>query len=285
MRVVDTRVYALLNISIIGQSTVSTGNPHGELLEMRYVNPKLAIRTVEENRESILGIKIRLSESITGPNDLRALAIAREVCDAVKLPLMVHIGGSYSPVPKMMPLLRRGDVITHSFRGGDGGILDEHNRVHREVRAATERGVHLDIGHGAGGFSFRTADVVFPQGLMPGTISSDVHQFNVNGPVFDLPTTLSKFLLLGMSVEDVIRRVTLNPSRIFAFPAGAGSLKPGSVADAAVFDLREGKFDFVDSMGEHRTGERKLAPVASIKAGRLYGAASIPVVPTLPEPG
>ena len=278
MRVVDTRVYALLNISVVGQSTLTQGNMHGELLEMRFVNPKLAIRTIEENRDSILGVKIRLTSNITGPNDLNALALAREAADAVKLPLMVHIGGSYSPVPKIVEMLKKGDVITHSFRGGDGGILDARDRVLPEVRAAIDRGVHLDIGHGAGGFSFRTAGVVFPQGILPGTISSDVHQFNVNGPVFDLPTTLSKFLMLGMSLEDVIRRVTLNPSRIFAFPQGTGSLKPGSIADIAVFDLREGSFDYVDSMGEHRTGNRRLLPVASIRAGIIYGNSAIPVV-------
>ena len=277
MRVVDTRVFALLNISVVGQSTLSNDNPYGELLDLRFVNTKLAIKTIEANRDVILGVKIRLTENITGPNDLRALEMAREAADAVALPLMVHIGGSHSPVPDILSRLKKGDVITHSFRGGPGGIIDERDRVIPDVKKAVERGVLLDVGHGAGSFSFRTAEKVFPQGYLPGTISSDVHQFNVNGPVFDLPTVLSKFLLLGLSIEEVLRRATANPAGAFKFPAGTGSLEIGSTADIAVFELREGNFEFTDAMREKRNGQRKLIPVASIKAGRVYGNAWLPV--------
>jgi dihydroorotase len=278
MRVVDTRVYALLNISLVGQSTLSNENPYGELLDLRFVNTKLAIKTIEANRDVILGVKIRLTENIAGANDLRALEMAREAADAVGLPLMVHIGGSHSPVSAIVSRMKKGDVITHSFRGGAGGILDEKDRVIPDVRKAVERGVLLDVGHGAGSFSFRTAEKVFPQGLLPGTISSDVHQFNVNGPVFDLPSVLSKFLVLGLSLEEVLRRATSNPAAAFKFPPGTGSLEVGSTADVAVFELREGDFEFTDAMREKRTGHRKLVPVASIKAGRVYGNAWLPVV-------
>jgi len=129
INVVDTRVYALLNISVVGQSTLSTDNPYGELLDLRYANPKLAIRTIENNRDVILGVKIRLTRNIAGDHDLAALKLAREAADAVQLPLMVHIGGSYSPLKDILALLKKGDVITHSFRGGEGGILDDNGPV------------------------------------------------------------------------------------------------------------------------------------------------------------
>jgi dihydroorotase len=125
INVADTRVYALLNISVVGQSTLSTDNPHGELLDLRYANPKLAIRTIEQNRDVILGVKVRLTRSIAGDHDLEALKLAREASDAVRLPLMVHIGGTRSPLPAILGMLKKGDVITHSFRGSPGGILDE----------------------------------------------------------------------------------------------------------------------------------------------------------------
>lgn len=141
-------------------------------------------------------------------------------------------------------------------------------------------GVHLDIGHGAGSFSFDTAEKALRQELLPGTISSDVHQFNVNGPVFDLATTLSKFLHLGMKLEQVIERATSNPAGTFGFPKGLGTLREGSEADVAVFSLAEGRFEFTDSVGAKRTGTRKLVPVATVKTGRIYGSASIPVVTT-----
>jgi dihydroorotase len=278
INVVDTRVYALLNISVVGQSTLSDDNPHGELLDLRYANPKLAIRTIEQNRDVILGVKIRLTRNIAGDHDLQALHLAREASDAVKLPLMVHIGGSYSPLDAILGVLKKGDVITHSFRGGQGGILDGNGRVLPSVRSAVARGVNLDIGHGAGSFSFDTAEKALKQELLPGTISSDVHQFNVNGPVFDLVTTLSKFLHLGLTLEQVIERATANPARTFGFPKGLGTLREGSEADIAVLSIAEGDFDFVDALRVHRIGHRKLVPAATVKAGRIYGSASIPVV-------
>jgi dihydroorotase len=175
-------------------------------------------------------------------------------------------------------MLKRGDVITHSFRGGDGGILDAKGRVLAEVTAAVGRGVRLDVGHGAGSFSFDTAEKALKQGVMPGTISSDVHQYNVNGPVFDLATTLSKFLHLGLTLEQVIERATSNPAATFGFPKGLGTLNEGAEADIAVFTLAEGDFEFTDALGEKRMGHRRLVPAATVKAGRIYGSASIPVV-------
>jgi dihydroorotase len=277
VRMVETRVYALLNISVVGQSTLSDGNPFGELLDLRYANPKLAIRTIEQNRDVILGVKVRLSKSIAGENDLRALGLAKEAANAVGLPLMVHIGGTYSPLPKILAMLKPGDLVTHSFHGREGGILDERDRILLEVRRAVESGILLDVGHGAGSFAFRTAEKAFSQNVRPGTISSDVHQGNVNGPVYDLATTLSKFLHLGMSIEEVIRRATANPAKALSFPSGTGSLKEGSVADIAVFELREAPWEMVDSMGEKRPGKWRLKPIATVKAGRVYGNSVIPV--------
>jgi len=132
----ETRVYALLNISVVGQSTLSDDNPWGELLDLRYANPKLAIRTIERNRDVILGMKVRLTRNIAGDHDLAALRLAREAAEAVNLPLMAHIGDTASPLPAILRELRPGDVITHSFHGRAGGILDGQGRVLPEVRKA-----------------------------------------------------------------------------------------------------------------------------------------------------
>ena len=122
-----------------------------------------------------------------------------------------------------------------------------------------------------------TAEKAMRQQLLPGTISSDVHQYNVNGPVFDLVTTLSKFLSLGMTLEQVIARATTNPAKPLAFREKLGTLREGAVADVAVFSLEEGRFEFTDSLGARRTGNRQMVPVATMKSGRIYGSASIPV--------
>jgi len=278
IQVVDTRVYALLNISVVGQSTLSPDNPWGELLDIRYANPKLAVKTIEANRDVIVGVKIRLTENIAGRHDMQALALAREAADAVKLPLMVHIGGSFSTLPKILELMKPGDVITHTYRAGAGGILDDRMRVLNEVRRAVERGVRLDVGHGAGSFGWKVAEAATKQDLWPGTISSDVHQYNVNGPVFDLATTLAKFLHLGLKLEEVVARATVNPAATFGFGKGIGTLKPGSEGDVAIFALEEGDYEFRDAQGESRIGHRRLIPVATVKGGRLYGSSTIPVV-------
>lgn len=276
INVADTRILALLNISVVGQSTLSQDNPWGELLDLRYANTELAARTIERHRDVIVGVKVRLTRNIAGRHDLEVLRRAREAADAAGLPVMVHIGGSHSPLPEILKLVQPGDVITHSFRGGDGGILDEQGRVLEEVLEKVAAGVHLDIGHGAGSFSFDTAEQALEQGLSPGTISSDVHQFNVHGPVFDLATTVSKFLHLGLTLEEAVRRVTLNPARTFGALQELGTLREGAEADIAVLSLRRGRFTLTDAHGQTRVGRRMLLPVATVKSGQLYGQATFP---------
>jgi len=278
INVVDTRVVALLNISVVGQSTLSPDNPWGELVDLRLANPKLAIKTIEQNRDVIVGVKIRMTENIAGRHDLEALKMAREAADAVNLPLMVHIGGSFSALPKILAMMKRGDLITHTYRQGPGGILDDRMRVLPEVRRAVDGGIRLDVGHGAGSFAWQVAEAATKQDLWPGTISSDVHQYNVHGPVLDLATTLSKFLHLGMKLEDVVARATVNPASAFGALRGLGTLREGSEGDVAVFRLVEGDFVLTDSVKQTRVVQRRLMPVATVKAGRIYGSASIPVV-------
>lgn len=277
IEVARTRVYALLNISVVGQSTFSLDNPWGELMDLRNANPKLAIRTIEKNRDVILGIKIRLAKNMSGDHDLEALRLAREAADAVRLPLMVHIDRAFSPLKDILALLKKDDVVTHCFRSGEGGIMDAQDRILPEVRSAAERGVHMDVGHGASSFSFHTAGKALEQEFLPGTISSDVHQFNFNGPVFDLATTLSKFLCLGLPLEQVVRLATANPARTLGFPLALGTLREGAEADVAVFDLAEGNFEFVDSDKQKRIGRQKLVPVATVKSGQIYGSAASPI--------
>ena len=168
-------------------------------------------------------------------------------------------------------------MITHCFVGGSGGILDERGRVLSDVRKAVARGVRLDVGHGRGSFSFDVAEKALREDVLPGTISSDLHQFNVHGPVFDLATTLSKFMCLGLTTNQVIERAATNPAHTLGFPKGLGTLREGAEADVAVFSLAEGSFEFVDGLGQKKWGNLRLVPVATLKAGKLYGSASIPV--------
>jgi dihydroorotase len=155
-------------------------------------------------------------------------------------------------------LLRPGDILTHCFTGGNHRLLTEDGRLAPLARELQERGVILDIGHGAGSFSYRVAEVALAEGVLPDVISSDIHQLSVQGPMFDLPTTLSKFLNLGMGLADVIDRATRRPAAAMRRP-DLGTLRVGSPADVAIFRVDTGDFTFHDVEMSPRTGEQRLA--------------------------
>ena len=264
-----TRIRALLHVVSIGMVAGSTPNM-GELEDLRYCDPKLAAKVAGENKDLIVGFKIRFSKQYTGPNDLEGMKRARAAADEAGLPLMIHIGGSYTPLKEFLALMHKGDVVTHSFNSHPNGLLDASGKLVPEVLEARQRGVLIDVGHGAGSFSFDVMEKCLAQQFLPDTISSDLYSANINSPVYDLPTTLSKFLLLGLGLSDVVERATLRASRVFNFGAEIGTLKPGAESDIGVFELQEGEFTFADSDGKTRTGRQKLAPVTTVKGGRLF---------------
>lgn len=167
-------------------------------------------------------------------------------------------------------MLREGDILTHTFHGRGHPIVDGEGNVLPVVRAARERGVVLDVGHGLRSFSFPVMQRVLEQGVLPTTISSDLHAHDLEGPVFDQATTLSKFLMLGLYLDDVIDRSTAVPARIMGMEEEIGTLREGAEGDVAVWDLREGEFTFEDSYGNTMTGHRKLEPVVTLKAGKVF---------------
>ena len=264
-----TRIRALLHAVSIGMVAGSTPDM-GELEDLRYCDPKLAAQVAGENRDLIVGFKIRFSSKYTGPNDLEGMRRARAAADEAGLPIMIHIGGSYSPLKDFLTLMKKGDVVTHSFNSHPNGLLDSSGKVAPEVLEARQRGVLFDVGHGAGSFSFDVMEQCLKQGFTPDTISSDLYSANVNGPVYDLLTTLSKFLLLGFSLPDVIARATINSSKVFNFGANIGTLQPGAEADVSVLELKEGEFTFTDSDGKSRLGRHQLVAAATVRGGSVF---------------
>src|SRR5581483_3516167 len=263
----QTRIRALLHLVAIGMVAGSTPNM-GELEDLRYCDPQLAVKVATENKDLIVGFKIRFSEKYTGPNDLEGMRRARAAADEAGLPLMIHIGGSYTPLKEFLALMKKGDVVTHSFNSHPHGLLDEAGKLRPEALEARQRGVLFDVGHGAGSFSFEVIEKCLEQKFLPDTISSDLYSANIGGPVFDLPTTLSKFLLLGLSLPEVIERATAIPSQVFKFGASIGTLKQGAEADVSVLDLRDSDFTFTDSDGKTRWSKQKLTPVFTVRGGQ-----------------
>ena len=263
------RVFALLNLSSIGLVA-----PTWEFANPDYWDVDLAAKIVEANRDLILGIKARIDRNTTRGVGVRPLERARELADRVGLPLMVHVGWGPPTIDEVAAYLRPGDILTHCFTGGDMRILGEDGRVLPVIRDLQERGLILDIGHGTGSFSFAVAEAMLEQGVLPDTISSDIHQLAVQGPMYDLPTTLSKFLALGMSLPEVIERATARPAAAIRRP-DLGTLRVGSVADIALWRLEEGDFVFHDVGMDERRGTQRLVNTLTLVDGQ--------VLPRLPE--
>lgn len=269
IEVSDTRILATLNISTQGMLSRHIG----ELELLEYADVDRCCRTIDAHRDLILGVKVRLTrDSVVSQRcGLEPLHRARAAADAAGLPIMVHPNGAWADsIDEVLALMQAGDLLTHSFHGHACGILDEDGRVRPAVMEAVQRGVLLDVGHGAGSFSWAVVEAALEQGLVPHTISSDLHTGNLHGPVYDLATVVGKFLHLGMSLDDALRRVTSVPAGVIGMEGQLGTLAAGAEGDAVVFELREGQFQFQDAHRETRTARQKLEPVTVVKGGRVY---------------
>jgi dihydroorotase len=253
-------VFALLNLSSIGliAQTWELSNPD-------YWDVELAAEVVERNRDVILGIKARIDCNTCRGVGIVPLERARELADRVGLPLMTHIGNGPPTIQEVLALLRPGDILTHCCTGGDMKVVGEDGHTLAQLRELHEAGVVLDVGHGTGSFAFGTAEAMLADGIPPDVISSDIHQTARQGPAFDLPTTMAKFLALGMSMEDVIACTTVNPAK--AVGLEAGTLSVGAAADIALFRIDEGEFWLYDvGMNEKRV-DRMLVNTATFVDG------------------
>src|ERR1700682_3003 len=261
-----TRIYALVDIGARGTLLGLIGN----YANLDWVNAQLTARAAETNKPDVVGIKVRLSKEITGSNDLEIFKRALEAAKLSHLPLMVHVGDSYSPLPEILRQMRKGDVLTHCFTGRPHGPLDANGKIIPEILDCRQRGILFDVGDGGPHLDLDVAEKCLQQNFLPDTIGTDLGGLSYNGPVYDLVTEVSKFLLLGLSLDQVIERVTLRPTRMFNFGTELGSLRPGTVADISILEVREGSFLFTDSTGKKRTGKQKLQSAATVRAGKLY---------------
>jgi dihydroorotase len=262
---VDTNVLAFLNLSVLGMITPLAG----ELEDLRYADAGAAVKAAREHSDVIVGLKVRVDGKVVGESALPALRIGRAVADELGVPIMVHILGVSDPLPEILALLSHGDVVTHCFHGGWNGVLTGNGRLVEGVKEATERGVLFDVGHGAGSFAFSVARRALDAGLVPDTISSDLHAYNVNGPVGDLVTTLSKMLYLGLGLDDVLARATSRAAAAIGRYPSLGTLGVGTTADIAVLELQEGSFRFEDSTERSVQGKQRLEPRHVMSRGRV----------------
>lgn len=253
----EPRILAYIHVSFAGIYAFSKRIMVGESSDMRLMSPADAVEIASANRDTIVGIKVRVGRNASGTSGVAPLDIARQVAEELSMPMMVHIDEPPPTYEDVLERLRPGDTLTHCFRPFPNSPITGQGAVKTAVLEARKRGVLFDVGHGMGSFSFKVARAMLDAGFMPDTISSDVHSLNLEGPVFDQATTLSKFLCLGTPLTDVIRATTANVATAIRRP-DLGTLRPGSAGDATIFTVGDGNFPYTDSTGERMTGNKRI---------------------------
>jgi dihydroorotase len=255
------RARFLINISRLGT------HPTGELNDINNADIGLTRGMIAKHRDYIVGVKARLSKSVAGNNDLEGLRRAQAA--AGHLPVMIHIGQSVSPMRAILPLLKRGDIVTHMYAPDPSSIFDEKGNVLPEVLAAKRRGIVFDFGNGVSDhFNWETVELGMKAGFQPDTISTDWNAMSRTTGVVDFPNVMSKFLMFGMPLDQIVARATLAPARVFPAFSDRGTLNVGAPADVAVLELKDGNFQFVDNYKGTKTGKQCLFPVASVMGGK-----------------
>ncbi len=268
-RSVRTRARAFVNLSAIGITATSRG---GELSHFPYADPEGCARTISENRDLAIGVKLRYGPGLVWEYTTEPVKLARRTAAMAGVPMMIHITDTPIPLPDILACLAPGDIVTHCFHGGDHGIMGpEKQLILKEVTEAQRYGIIFDCAHGRGGhFNFPLIEKALDQGFLPDTISTDLtFTTATRGPVFDLLTTMSKLMHFGVGLDDVVLRATATPAKIAGLDGIVGTLRPGANADIAVVELRDGNFELRDTHNNTVTAKRRLFCHMTLKEGRV----------------
>ena len=270
MRDSQTRLYAFVHLCATGLTSLTARV--GELQNLAFAQTDRAIRCIGDNPEQTLGVKVRIDHRATGEaNALPALKMAREVADATQSRMMVHVSGTPVPLERLLEYMRPGDVATHILNGYAHNVLDGNGRIRDGVREARERGVVLDVGHAGVHFDLNVARAAVSQEFWPDTLSTDIHNPPPDRVVYDLLGVMSTFLALEMPLEAVIASVTSKAAAAIGKPE-LGSLRVGNPGDAAVLELQEGEFNFVDAVGNEVPAGQRLHTMLTVRGGRRWRA-------------
>ena len=261
-----TRIFALINIESQGMIEYARANQKWPSLitgrDEMFINIEGTLEVIRRNRDVILGIK-------WAHHGLEGVKLARKAADEAGCLLMAENHHQ----PETLKYMKKGDIITHLYHGikieQHDGLLDADGKVQPEFFKAAKRGVVFDVGHGARSFRWPVAEKGIEQGIRPHTISTDIHAESFNGPAYDMPTTMSKFLHLGLSLEEVVEASTAKPAEVIGKKGEIGTLRPGACGDVTVLKMLEGKFPLLDVEGEGRICRRLLKAVRVVRNGEI----------------
>ena len=243
--------------------------PDGDTKDLALADVAAARAAIASHRDFVVGIKARLSSDVAGQNDYDVLKRAQEAAGPSGIPVMIHMGQTASPLTRLLPILKRGDIVTHMFAPAPNGILDDTGRLLPVVIEARRRGVWFDVGNGRlGHVRWDVVDAVMKQRFWPDAISTDWNPMSRTNGVVDIANCMSKFLGYGMSVTDVIACNTVNAAKMFPAFKDRGTLAVGASADLTILELRDGAFEFLDNYDNKITGKQRLFAVGTILGGK-----------------
>lgn len=300
-----TRVFAFVNISGIGLTAQNF-----EVTNPEYCNVSILKKAIDAHRDITVGIKIRMGTS-GGATDLIPLERARRAADELGLPIMLHISVAPPAIKTTLEYLKPGDILTHSLTGHSMKVIDDRGTILPEAKKALDEGLLMDLGHGAGSFSFNTAEALAGQNIWPDFVSTDLHTMSIHGanliqhpadqehddaapieyqvkgdgrPVFDLLNCMDKMLCVGMPFEEIIRAATSRPAQYLGLKGEIGTLKPGACADITGLKIEETKHELVDVHGEKRMGSEKVCNTFTLLGGKPFPKLPLPPLPLWIEP-
>ena len=263
-----TRLLAFLHIGAVGLAANRVLG--GGLQDLRVIDVDQTADAIKNNAGFLFGVKVRMElNAVAYWNAAEAMRRARAAADQSGSKLMVHVSGTPIPLPQILDFMGPGDIVTHAFNGNPESILDRQDRIRPEVRAASERGVIMDLGHAGVHCDVEVVKAALAQGLPPDTISTDIHIAPPGRKVYLMNDLVSKFHALGMSLHDAVAASTSRPAQVLGLEDKLGSLAPGMSGDAAVYDLREGRFVWHDMARHNVEGKVRLDTFLTVRNGSV----------------
>lgn len=265
----DALCKEILNCSRIGMYSGSLSGP-GELSDPSWLDEDAFLAALDSDRKNILGVKIRLTPNVCPADVEGMLKRASSLARRSGLPLVVHPNNADMDDRILFETLLPGDIYTHTYHDSPVGILHRDGTVKQLALDARARGVIFDTAHGLNSLTFPVLRAAIEQGFVPDTISTDLHNGNYNGPVFDLPTTISKFLCLGMELHTAMEKAITAPAKIWKLQEKCVQIQEGQRADLAAFTLDSSGHTYTDAAGNTLQGKFRLRPKFTILHDRLY---------------